>query len=104
MNVCRSSVRWLLVVSLLFLAVVSKPFSVDAAPSSRPGWGSIPYSGGVTFRVWAPNASSVTVAGLFNSFSTSANPLYHDPTYSLGTSWVWSVDVPGATAGQQYKY
>ena len=104
MNGRRSSVRPLFVVGLLFLAVVSKPFSVNAAPSSRPGWGSIPYSGGVTFRVWAPHASSVTVAGMFNSFSTSANPLYHDPTYSQGTNWVWSVDVPGATAGQQYKY
>jgi 1,4-alpha-glucan branching enzyme len=104
MNRCRSIVRPLLVISLFFLAIVGKPFSVNAASSSRPGWGSIPYSGGVTFRVWAPHASSVTVAGTFNSFSTTANPLYHDSTYSQGTNWVWSVDVPGATAGQQYKY
>ncbi|HXI85607.1 MAG TPA: LamG-like jellyroll fold domain-containing protein [Verrucomicrobiae bacterium] len=99
MNRCRSSVRPLFVVGLFFLAIVGKPFSASAVPSSRPGWGSIPYSGGVTFRVWAPHASSVTVPGQFNSFSTTATPLF-----SEGTSGVWSVDVPGATAGQQYKY
>ena len=94
------SIRFLrsLIPCLLFLAVISKPFSSDAAPSSRPGYGSIPYSGGVTFRVWAPNASSVTVA-LSPGFSTTANPLF-----SEGTNGVWSVDVSGAAAGQQYKY
>jgi 1,4-alpha-glucan branching enzyme len=54
--------------------------------------------------VWAPNATKVTVAGTFNSFSTTANPLVHDPNYSQGTNWVWSVDVPGATNTMQYKY
>ncbi len=93
-----------LIASLLFFAVVGKPLSSNAAPSSRPGYGSIPYSGGVTFRVWAPHATTVTVEGQFNGFSTTANPLYHDPTYSQGTDWVWSVDVPAAVAGQQYKY
>jgi 1,4-alpha-glucan branching enzyme len=98
MHCCRSSVRPLFVVGLFFLAVVGKPFSAEAAPSSRPGWGSIPYSGGVTFRVWAPHATNVTVA-LSPGFSTTANPLF-----SEGTNGVWSVDVSGATAGQQYKY
>ena len=74
-----------------------------AAQSSRPGWGSTPYSGGTTFRVWAPNAISVYVPGQFNNWSTNANPLVKE--LSNG-SWqgVWSVDVPGATNGQQYKY
>jgi len=72
--------------------------------STHAGYGSIPYSGGCTFRVWAPNATSVTVAGSWDNYSTTANPLFHDPVYTQGTSWVWSVDVPGATAGQQYKY
>ena len=90
---------------VIFFGLVGKPLSVHAQTfSSRSGWGSIPYSGGCTFRVWAPNASKVTVAGQFNSFSTTANPLVHDPVYTQGSSWVWSVDVPGATAGQQYKY
>lgn len=33
------------------------------AASQRPGMGAIPYAGGVTFRVWAPFASNVVVAG-----------------------------------------
>lgn len=40
------------------------------AQSSRSGIGAIPYADaggtGVTFRTWAPNASSVTVKGAFN--------------------------------------
>src|SRR6266446_6141742 len=73
-----------------------------AVPSSRPGWGSIPYGTGgtgVTFRVWAPNASSVTVKGTFNNLSNTANPLF-----SEGASGVWSVDVPNAVVGHTYKY
>ncbi len=89
----------------VFFGLAGKPFSGQAQTfSSRSGWGSIPYNGGCTFRVWAPNASKVTVAGQFNTNSTTANPLVHDPVYTQGSSWVWSVDVPGATAGQQYKY
>src|SRR5437667_7164844 len=84
-------------------ACVAVVHPMYAAPSSRPGWGSIPYSGGgsngVTFRVWAPNATSVTVKGTFNGFSNIATPLF-----SEGASGVWSVDVNGASAGQQYKY
>jgi 1,4-alpha-glucan branching enzyme len=57
------------------------------------------YGTGCTFRVWAPNATSITAAGSFNNFSTTANPLY-----SEGTNGFWSVDVPKAVAGQQYKY
>jgi 1,4-alpha-glucan branching enzyme len=69
-----------------------------AQVSTRPGMGAVPYSGGVTFRVWAPNATSVKVAGTFNSFSATANPLYAEGNGN------WSVDVPGAVDGQQYKY
>ena len=79
------------------------------AQSSRPGWGATPYSippgtgGGVTFRVWAPNATSVFVAGQFNSFSTASTPLGKEMSNSVFTG-VWSADVQGASAGQQYKY
>ncbi len=69
-----------------------------AVPSSRPGVGATLYSGGTTFRTWAPNASSVRVAGTFNNWSSSANPLA-----SEGGGW-WSVDVNGATVYDQYKY
>ncbi len=75
--------------------------TVGAAPvsSSRLGMGAIPYEGGVMFRVWAKFASSVSVAGDFNGWSTSANPLAPD-----GESGYWSVDVPGAVVGQRYKF
>ena len=33
------------------------------SPSARPGMGSTLYAGGVTFRVWAPNAASVASPG-----------------------------------------
>jgi 1,4-alpha-glucan branching enzyme len=42
---------------------------------------------------------SVSVAGDFNGWSTSATPLAQE-----GTSGYWSVDVPGATTGQAYKF
>ncbi len=70
-----------------------------AQVSTKPGMGAVPYAGGVTFRVWAPNATAVKVAGTFNAFSATANPLF-----SEGASGNWSVDVPGAVDGQQYKY
>jgi 1,4-alpha-glucan branching enzyme len=42
------------------------------AASVRTGMGAIPYQGGVTFRVWAPFASGVTVAGSFNGWDLHA--------------------------------
>ena len=77
------------------------------AQSSRPGWGSTPYSNalgsGVTFRVWAPNATSVCVPGAFNNWSTTATPLGKEMSNSVWTG-VWSADVTNASTGQQYKY
>ncbi|HEX5282951.1 MAG TPA: alpha-amylase family glycosyl hydrolase [Bryocella sp.] len=68
-------------------------------PSQQPGMGAIAYAGGVTFRVWAKFAPSVSVAGDFNSWSTTANPLAPD-----GNTGYWSVDVPGAKVGDNYKF
>jgi len=65
---------------------------------SQPGMGSTPYPGGVTFRVWAPDADAVTVEGDFNNWSQTANPLVAEGNGD------WSVDVPGAVAGQNYSY
>ncbi|MCC6428871.1 MAG: alpha amylase C-terminal domain-containing protein [Phycisphaerales bacterium] len=74
------------------------PFAIAQVPSPKPGIGATPYSGGTTFRTWAPNATAVRVAGTFNSFSATANPLAFE-----GSGW-WSVDVPGAVEGQEYKF
>ncbi|MEH1977739.1 MAG: hypothetical protein V7L27_00235 [Nostoc sp.] len=66
--------------------------------STRTGMGSIPYEGGTAFRVWAPFASAVYVAGDFNNKSTTTNPLASE------NNGYWSVDVPEAKEGQKYRY
>jgi 1,4-alpha-glucan branching enzyme len=66
--------------------------------SLRPGMGAVSYAGGVTFRVWAPFASHVTVAGSFNGWDVRAAPL------SLEGNGYWSLDVAGAAVGDQYKF
>ena len=53
---------------------------------------------GVSFSVWAPNARSVRVTGDFCSWNDGAHWLSRD---DLG---VWRGFVPGACAGQLYKY
>jgi 1,4-alpha-glucan branching enzyme len=58
---------------------------------------------GVTFRVWAPDATSVFVPGQFNSWSQTATPLGKDLTNGVWNG-CWSADVTSATNGQQYKY
>ena len=58
----------------LGVAALSGLLSLQSAPaqSSRAGMGSTPYADasgtGVTFRVWAPNATSVTVPGMLEEF------------------------------------
>jgi len=67
-------------------------------PSARTGMGANPYDGGVTFRVWAPFADAVCVAGDFNDWSADAQSLA-----SEGNGY-WSADVPDAAVGHGYKY
>src|SRR5579859_1479431 len=68
------------------------------APSSRPGMGAVPYGGGVTFRLWAPNATGVGVAGDFNGWAAAGTTLAGEP------GGLWSADVPGAVPGQAYQF
>ena len=70
------------------------------APTSTPGagLGTTLYEGGAAFRVWAPFANSVAVAGTFNDWSTTANPLARE------NHGCWSADVPGAQVGDEYKF
>jgi 1,4-alpha-glucan branching enzyme len=77
------------------------PPADDAAIAPQPpanGLGANPHPGGTLFRVWAPSASQVFVTGDFNAWSDSANELQPDG------NGVFSGDVAGATAGQQYQY
>jgi 1,4-alpha-glucan branching enzyme len=64
--------------------------------SSRPGMGATLYSGGVTFRVYAPNATQVWVTGDFNGWGRT----------ELGNEFNgnFSADVDGAQHWQKYKY
>jgi 1,4-alpha-glucan branching enzyme len=50
----------------------------------------------VTFRTWAPNASSVMVRGTFNGWGET-------PLFSEGGGY-WSRDVSGAAVGDRYKF
>ena len=60
--------------------------------------GAIPYAGGVTFRVWAPNAETVAVTGTFDGWQPGGTPMAPDgPGH-------WSVDVAGANAGDEYRF
>lgn len=56
-------------------------------------------SKGVTFRVWAPNAESVSVIGSFNDWDGKRDPLKKE-----GNSGVWSADVRDAKPGDEYLY
>ena len=68
------------------------------SPSARPSMGSTLRASGATFRVWAPNADNVAVAGSFNSWSRQANPLVDE-----GNGY-WSADIDGVQPGDGYKY
>src|SRR5947208_629010 len=60
--------------------------------------GAVPYTGGVTFRVWAPFATAVHIAGTFNAWSDSSTPL------SAEGNGNWSTDVDAVSIGAQYKF
>ncbi len=59
--------------------------------------GSILLEDGAAFRVWAPFADAVAVAGTFNAWSTTANPLANEG------NGCWSADLRGPKVGDQYK-
>lgn len=79
-------------------------WSLTTAASTHAGLGANVYdddhpdAGGVGFRVWAPNATSVHLAGDFNGWSSTAAPM---PAESGGN---WSLDVRGLGPGARYKY
>ena len=64
----------------------------------HPGMGAIPCETGVTFRVWAPHAEMVYATGTFNDWNKTSTPLASEK------NGYWSIDVPGAKAGHEYRY
>ena len=71
-------------------------------PSRVPGMGAVVHekeSEGVTFRVWAPHAERVFVAGSFNDWSRWQTPLARE-----NGNGHWSSTVPEAAPGDVYKY
>lgn len=71
---------------------------LNAQPAMHAGIGATAYDGGAAFRVWAPNADSVHIAGQFNGWSTTSAVLASEGN---GT---WSLDHRNAVSGQEYKY
>lgn len=60
--------------------------------------GAIPRSGGVGFRVWAPNAQRVAVIGTFNDWDGSKHPMRAEENGQ------WYAEVAEAHVGDQYRY
>jgi 1,4-alpha-glucan branching enzyme len=54
---------------------------------------------GVQFAVWAPNARRVSVIGGFNGWNTALHPMRN-----TGGSGFWEIFIPGAKAGDIYRY
>ena len=79
------------------------------APSDKPGMGAILMDGGCLYRVWAPNATAVTLGGdFFNSGNTETIdwqeiPMQRDAKTGEGASY-WSAFVPGALHDSHYKF
>ena len=83
-------------VALAFVLALAPSLSAFAQ-SARPGIGATPFftpvPAGTTFRVWAPNATAVRVAGTFNAWNATSHPLV-----SEGNGY-WSLDVNFVYAG-----
>ena len=68
-----------------------------SAATSSPLPGATPFQGGVTFRTWAPNATTVQVHGSFNGWTTGYSLI------SEGDGW-WARDISGSLLGYEYRY
>jgi 1,4-alpha-glucan branching enzyme len=61
--------------------------------------GAHPGDGGVTFAVWAPNATKVSVVGEWNDWDGRANPMTQ-----RGVSGIWETVCVDAPEGALYRY
>ncbi len=72
--------------------------SADAPGSAARPMGAVAHDGGVSFRVWAPNADAVQVTGDFNDWSETADPMRRED------DGCWVADLPHAAPGHEYRY
>lgn len=56
-------------------------------------------NGGVTFRVWAPNAEKISVVGSFNDWNRYANPMT-----KINNEGIWEVTLFNVNEYSEYKY
>ncbi|QDT09261.1 alpha-amylase family glycosyl hydrolase [Planctomycetes bacterium K23_9] len=80
------------------VTVLSDKSTSNHSSKKQLGMGPLPHANGVAFRVWAPNADSVSVVGDFNDWKQDVTPLEREDGGN------WYVDVSDATPGQRYKF
>jgi 1,4-alpha-glucan branching enzyme len=74
------------------------PASLSHITTSTP-MGATLVDGGATFRVWAPNATSIHVRGSFNGFTVS-----EDASLVRGSAGYWHGFIAGVADRDTYKY
>lgn len=70
----------------------------DEGCTKQLGLGPLPHDSGVAFRVWAPNADSVSVVGSFNGWDANRGKMEAED------EGCWYLDCPNASVGDEYKY
>ncbi len=75
------------------LVAIASVLVVPAASNAQP----VAVDGGIRFTYADPNASSVSLAGEFNGWSTTANPMTNE-------DGVWAITVPLEAGQQLYKF
>ena len=78
--------------------VVEESVGESTTKNIMAGMGAIPHPEGVAFRVWAPNATKVSIVGDFNDWQKDQTKLTHE------ANGYWYVNVSEAKIGQEYKY
>jgi 1,4-alpha-glucan branching enzyme len=66
--------------------------------TAHGGMGAIPHKTGVAFRVWAPHADAVSVAGSFNDWSVDAHPMVREADGN------WYADIAAVAVGAEYRF
>ena len=96
----QATVKPSYLVLIVLLAVTSLPLAAQC-PHAGNNVGSIPYPPGgpyqgVSFRVWAPHATAVSVK--------SAQTGQSAPLAAQGSTGYWCRDIPGVTVNESYDY